>query len=158
VLKTNDALLQQRIQALESGAKSEVVVVKQAPSDPARAKALAAEIEVQRAELADAKAESEKYGGGLVKALAETAVATASSTLALLEQERLKAEFGLVLPALASPPTSTSPVAPSARPLAAASPPTQSAADCLKIETFDSSILGSNSAFTEVAWKVDVST
>lgn len=156
VLKTNDALLQQRIHALEGNAKTEVVV-KQATTDSGRAKALAAEIEVQRAKLAEARAESERYSGGLIKALAETTVATAANTVAMLEQGRLMAEYGLALPGvpLAEAERPSEAIRPQAQPVTPPSP-RPSVADCLKIETFDSSVLSSNNTFTEVAWKADV--
>lgn len=156
VLKTTDALLQQRIHALEGNATTETVV-KQSASDPVRAKALTAEIGVQQAKLAESRAQSDRYSGGLVKALAETTVATASNTLALLEQERLKAEYGLVLPDTPPATGTKSTTSADTRPTPGASPPIPSAAECLKIETFDSSVLSSNNTFTEVAWKADVS-
>ena len=40
---------------------------------------------------------------------------------------------------------------------AARAPVALSTSKCLKIDTFDSSVLSSNSVYTEVAWKVDVS-
>ena len=78
------------------------------------------------------------------------------------------AKFGLALPQRSASPQpsdalpkgstealSSKPIGPSAAPVAAAAP--AAARDCLKIDTYDSSALSSNSTFTEMAWKVDVS-
>jgi arginyl-tRNA synthetase len=47
----------------------------------------AKEIEIQKAKVAEARAEADRYSGGLVQALAETSVATARNSLAMLEQQ-----------------------------------------------------------------------
>lgn len=162
VLKTNEALVEQRIHALETGARITVVVNATKP-DPARAAELAKEIESQRAKVAEARAEADRYSGGLVQALAETAVATSRNTLAMLEQQYFIAKYGLAMPtvpaesrvAAETESKSTSASSPAA---STAGPAGQrGAGDCLKIETFDSSVLSSNDVFTELAWKVDVS-
>lgn len=161
VLKTNEALVEQRIHAIEAGIRI-TLVVNAAKPDPTRATELAKEIESQKAKVAEARAEADRYSGGLVEAMSETAVATARNTLAMLEQQFFIAKYGLVMPPAPaeiaaaaetrSKTTSTSPAAPA--------PEVQSrqgAGDCLKIETFDSSVLSANDVFTELAWKVDVS-
>jgi hypothetical protein len=102
VLKINEALLDQRVQALESGAKI-TVVVQATKDDPIRAAQLAAEIEAQKVKLAQAKAESDRYSGGLVQAISLVSVATVGNTVAMLEQQHLMAKYGLALP---TPPTS----------------------------------------------------
>jgi hypothetical protein len=155
VLKTNEALIQQRILAIEGWAKIETSV-KAAVPDASRAASLAKEIEAQRRKLDDAKAESDRYAGGLVKALAETSVATTANTIAMLEQARLTAQYGLLAPQL--PVGSVSPTAVQISKRETAQPQKQSdpASTCLKIESFDSSVLSSNGTFTEVAWKADV--
>lgn len=161
ILKTNEALVEQRIHALESGARV-TVVVNTAKPDPARAAELAGEIESQRTKVAEARANADRYSGGLVQAMAETSVATARSTLAMQEQQYFVAKYGLVLPAPASSPAGTPAADKGAsvttRPVPPASPAPEKpgAAECLKIETFDSSVLSTNDTFTELAWKVDV--
>jgi len=162
VLKTNEALVEQRIHALETGARITLVVSATKP-DPTRAAELAKEIESQRAKVAEARAEADRYSGGLVQAMAETAVATNRNTLAMLEQQYFVAKYGLAMPSgpaegpVAAETTSkASPASSAAAPTAGASSQ-KGAGDCLKIETFDSSILSSNDVFTELAWKVDVS-
>ncbi|MEE9137705.1 MAG: hypothetical protein V3V07_04055 [candidate division NC10 bacterium] len=164
VLKTNAALVEQRIHALEAGSRITVVVNATKP-DPARAAELAKEIESQKAKVAEARAEADRYSGGLVQAMAETAVATARTTLAMLEQQYFIAKYGLAIPSASSEnaaATNTeskigSASSSSAATPAAEAPSRQSASDCLKVETFDSSILSTNDVFTELAWKVDVS-
>jgi hypothetical protein len=162
VLKTNEALVQQRIHALESGARITVVVNATKP-DPTRATELAKEIESQRAKVEEARAEADRYSGGLVQAMAETAVATNRNTLAMLEQQYFVAKYGLAIPAVAAAqpaPTETGPKTTSAPSSAAPLTGARSrpgAGECLKIETFDSSVLSTNDVFTELAWKVDVS-
>lgn len=162
VLKTNEALVEQRIHALESRARM-TIVVSSAKTDPARAAELAKEIESQKGKVAEARAEADRYAGGLVQALAETSVATARNTLAMLEQQYFIAKYGL---AISTPPSETTRAAKDESKVATASGPTAPVhgattsprpADCLKIETFDSSVLSSNDVFTELAWKVDIS-
>lgn len=164
ILKTNAALVEQRIHALEAGSRI-TVVVNATKTDPTRAAEFAKEIESQKAKVAEARAEADRYSGGLVQAMAETAVATARNSLAMLEQQYFIAKYGLAMPSApsgtdASTKTESkigSASSSSAATRAAEAPSRQSAGDCLKIETFDSSILSTNDVFTELAWKVDVS-
>src|SRR5215475_2602579 len=69
ILKTNEALIQQRIHAIESGAKVtiETIVTK---ADPERAKQLEAELTKQELKVAEAEAKANLYSGGLVGAMA----------------------------------------------------------------------------------------
>jgi len=162
VLKTNEALVEQRIHALEAGTRI-TVIVNASKTDPTRAAELAKEIESQKAKIAEARAEADRYSGGLVQAMAETAVATSRNTLAMLEQQYFIAKYGLAMPPA---PSETAPATQTGSKIGSASsaatpavdaPNRQGAGDCLKIETFDSSILSTNDVFTELAWKVDVS-
>ena len=100
VLRINRALLDQRIQALESGAKINVVV-NTAKDDPARATQVAADIEAEKAKLSDAKIKAAQYGG-LVGAMAQMTVSTHENSIAMLEQQYLIAKYGLALPRPAS--------------------------------------------------------
>jgi hypothetical protein len=162
VLKTNEALVEQRINALEGGARITVVSNASTP-DPTRAAEIAKDIETQKAKLAESQMEADRYTGGLMKALAETSVATTRNTLALLQQQYLIAHYGIASPVSASmasaPEKSESPVSEqTAQAIPRPEPQSASAADqCLKIKTFDSSVLSTNDVFTELAWKVDVS-
>ncbi len=157
ILKTDAALIEQQIHALEGGARTNVVVNVSKP-DQARANELLAEIEAQQKKVADARREADRYAGGLVKALSESTAATATNSLAMLEQEYFIAKYGLAMPTIPQRPaglgtrTVTEARGPSTNPAAASS----KAADCLKIEAFDSSVLSSNDVFTELAWKADV--
>ena len=157
VLKTNAALIEQRVHAIEGGART-TVVVNVSKADPARAAELSKDIEAQKVKVADARREADRYSGGLVQAMAETTYNTAGNTLAMLEQQYFIAKYGMAAP---NPPPAVSGVSGStaitspktAAPLSgAASKPR----DCLKIATFDSSVLSTNSVYTELAWKVDV--
>ena len=150
ILKTNHALIQQRVHALESGAEIDIVVIGSEP-DPELAATLLAEIENQRTKAADAEKEAARYSGGLVQAMALSAVATQRNTLAMLEQRYFSAEYGL-----ATPMPTTSPEAGNASGATPAAPVSNPAADCLDIEDFDSSVLDSNNAFVELAWRVNV--
>ena len=148
VLKINEALIDQRIHALESGTRITLVVNATKP-DPTKAVELAKEIESQRSKVTEARAEADRYSGGLVQAMAETAVATNRNTLAMLEQQYFIAKYGLAMPAVPAESRAVTKSTPS--PTVATG-----AGDCLKIETFDSSILSTNDVYTELAWKVDV--
>ena len=132
---------QQRIHALESGAEINIVVPGLEP-DPEMAANLLAEIEAQREKVTEAEQEAARYSGGLVQAMALSALATARNTLAMLEQRYLSAEYGLAMPIpVASPETTRT----------AASPAVENnpASDCLNIEDFDSSVLDRNDTFVD---------
>ncbi len=151
ILKTNHALIQQRVHALESGAEIDIVVIGFRP-DHELAATLLAEIENQRTKVAEAEKEAARYAGGLVRAMALSAVATQRNTLAMLEQRYFSAEYGLATP----PMPAASPEAGNVSGATPAAPVSNPAADCLDIEDFDSSVLDSNSVFVELAWRVNV--
>ena len=94
ILKTNEALLQQRIQAFESGTPIRVEVLGTNPNEQ-EAVSLEKEIQTKRDELAAQKKDAARYSGGLVLAMKESAIATTENTLAMLEQRRLIAKYGL---------------------------------------------------------------
>jgi hypothetical protein len=161
VLKTNEALLEERIGALESGARITTTVEATKPN-PARAAELASEIEKESVKLREAQAQSDRYSGGLVKAVDEMSVATLKGTIAMLDQQYLVAKFGIAVPTLGStarvaastsPPETTSAPAPTP----ASSDEAETPQQCIKLASYDSSILSSNSVFVELAWKVDLS-
>jgi hypothetical protein len=157
VLKTNAALIEQRIHALEGGARQNIVVNASKP-DQVRADELLAEIQAQQKKVAEARREADRYSGGLVKALSESTAATATNSLAMLEQQYFIAKYGLAMPS-PTPAAASAGSAPASQARRAAVTPAaggSKAADCLKIETFDSSVLSSNDVFTELAWKADV--
>lgn len=164
ILKTNSALVEQRIHSIETGSRVNVVV-NTAKSDPERAAELAKEIESQKTKVAEARAQADRYSGGLVQALSETTVVTARSTLVMLEQQYMIAKYGLSLPAAPSENDSMTRAASTAAAVSGSSSgttssttlsPRQAANNCLKVESYDSSTLSMNSTFTEVAWKADI--
>jgi hypothetical protein len=94
ILKTNEALIQQKIHALESGAKINFQVSGITPNEQLAA-SLEQEILTKRKELAEAKKEMEQYSGGLVLAMKASAAATLENTIAMMEQQRMIAKYGL---------------------------------------------------------------
>lgn len=94
ILKTNEALIQQRIHAIESGAKITIQVSATSP-DLDRAAILESELLKQEQKLEEALNKASSYSGGLVGAMAKMAVATEENTLALLRQQYLVAKHGL---------------------------------------------------------------
>ena len=95
VLKTNQALLEQRILAVQS--KSSVTVATVASNaDEELASKLAAEIAQTKVDIASAKAEAAQYSGGLILALKLSTIATSEQTLAMLEQQYLVSKYGLL--------------------------------------------------------------
>lgn len=97
ILKTNEALIQQRIYAIESGAKITVETIA-TKVDLDRAKQLEAELTKQELKVSEAEAKASTYSGGLVGAMAMMAAATERNSLALLRQQYLLAKHGLALP------------------------------------------------------------
>lgn len=105
VLMTTEALIQQRIQAIESGARISVEVPATEP-DPQEAERLLSEIATQEEELQAAQEDADRYSGGLVRSLKLTTVATKEQTLAMLQQRHLAAKYGLAIPSVAGSPAS----------------------------------------------------
>ena len=168
ILKTNEALLQQRIHALESGAPVTVTTQSTEP-DPERAASLARAIEEQRRAADEARAEASRYSGGLLQGLALTNVGIAEATIAMLEQQRVISEHGLAPPGLAreaealagearaaASTEARAAASTEARAAASTTPQAPPAKDCLRVEELDSSVLSTNNAYTELSWKVDV--
>src|SRR4030042_68303 len=94
ILKTNEALIQQRIQALETGTPIKIEVLGTAPNE-LEAVSLEKEIQGKRDELAAQKKDAAQYSGGLVLAMKHSAIATNENTIAMLDQRRLIAKYGL---------------------------------------------------------------
>jgi hypothetical protein len=159
LLKTNAALVEQRIHTIEGGAKT-TIVVNASKSDPARAAELEKEIESQKTKVTVARAEADRYSGGLVQAFAETTFVTAGNTLAMLDQQYLIAKYGLAMPVPANGgangKATSSPLPSAVSSSSNAAEPKNTAAECLKIQTYDSSVLSTNNVYTELAWKIDV--
>lgn len=94
ILKTNQALIKQRIDAIESGAKITMDVHGIKP-DEAAADSVKSEIDALNAQISQAKAEANQYSGGLVLAMKLAAIATQEQTMAMLQQRYLSAKYGL---------------------------------------------------------------
>ena len=94
LLKINSALIQQRINAIESGAKIKIKLY-EAKSDPDRAFNLKSEMDSIRSEIIAKEEEINRYSGGLIKVTLMSAVATMNNTLAMLQTEYLKAKYGI---------------------------------------------------------------
>ena len=122
VLKTNQALLEQRINAIESGAKMTLVTAA-SKADPDRAKQLEADVLKQEIKATEAEAKA-NVQGGLIGAMASMSAATERNTLAMMRQQYFIAKYGIALPALPNGPPKevTASNAPNA-------PPNQASAD-----------------------------
>lgn len=120
ILATTKDLLEQRIQAVESGAPVTVKIAATKP-DPKRAGELAKELETQEqaAKAADAKAAD---AGGLIGVMLQSAAATEQNTVALLRLQYVTAKYGLA-PLALPPPGSAVPASAGAIVAAADSPP-----------------------------------
>lgn len=105
VLKTNRALIEQRILSIESGSPVKQVT-ETVKADPALAAKLEAELINAKADLAASEREAQSYGGllGLVKA---TSAATEAQTVAMLKQRLLAAKYGLSVPTIEPPQSET---------------------------------------------------
>ena len=121
ILKTNQALLEQRIQSIETGAPVKIESVITAPNKAAAA-SIATEIEATKANIAASKAEADQFSGGLIHALKLSVVATQQQTLAMLEQKYLIAMYGL------NPSTATAPLPVPSTPSALPDSPAQTKA------------------------------
>lgn len=97
ILKTNKALIEQRINALETGAKITIETFK-TETNPEEANRILEEIEKQNKEIESAKKEACKYSGGLILAMKQAAIATQEQTIAMLKQKYLIFKYGLGFP------------------------------------------------------------
>lgn len=94
LLKLNSALLQQRIHAIESGAKITMVVTATQP-DADRVQRIDIDLRDAEAKIAAQRAESAKLSGGLLKVMQEATIATTQLSLETLRIEYLKAKHGI---------------------------------------------------------------
>lgn len=97
VLRITEALIAQRLHAEASGASVDLLVPATAP-DPERAAELYAEVLSAQRNVESARANADRYSGGLVAAMAASTVATSENTLAMLQQEYLAAKYGFSIP------------------------------------------------------------
>ncbi len=97
ILRTTEALVQQRVLAIETGTPVTLCVPTTQP-DLKRAMELEKEIANQEKELSSAQVEAAQYSGGLVHTLKLTAVATRQQTVSILQQNMLTAKYGLAFP------------------------------------------------------------
>jgi len=156
ILSTTEALIEQRIHGLESGAPVDIRIAATEP-DTVRARSLLREIGDLTADIEDSRREANRYSGGLVHAMAMSTVATQEQTLAMLEQAYLSSKYGLsfaIAPAsegtMASLPVeSHAPVA--SRPTSSPEP-----AKTFEIIDVDSRVTESNSTWSKFAWKLTV--
>lgn len=164
LLRTNEVLVEQRINTIEGRAGQRQIVNTVAP-DAVKAADIEREIEQQRTAVAQLQDEAGRYSGGLLHAMALTNVATANNTIAMLEQARIIAKYGIAIPALgesannAALVSSEKKLESTVKTSGAAVPErteTPTPRDCLHIDNLDSRLVGENSVFAELSWKVDV--
>lgn len=94
ILKTNQALLEQRILSVRSGGGTKIETTTTKPDEQLAAQ-LAAEMVQLKSSVQTAQAEAARYSGGLVQAMKLATVATQEQSLAMLEQRYLVAKYGL---------------------------------------------------------------
>jgi len=94
-MKYTVALLQTRQKALEVGARLVPVDVVASPVDEAAAERLEREIKEVAGRIAETDAKAGQYSGGLIRAQLLSTSATMAETMALLEQRRMIAKYGL---------------------------------------------------------------
>lgn len=94
VLQTNQALIEQRMLAVESGSPVKVETTASVP-DEALASSIAGEIQSVKTNINAAKIDAANYSGGIILSLKLSAIATTEQSLAMLEQRYLVAKFGL---------------------------------------------------------------
>lgn len=95
IVRNTISLLEHRIKAIEAGAKFVPVEVAGSTPDASVVESMERDIAATKERMADNKAKSERYSGGLIKAQIESTIATQAQTLAMLEQRQLMAKYGL---------------------------------------------------------------
>lgn len=89
----NKALVEQQIIAIESGTLTSIEINGLKP-EPEILDQLLVDIEAQKLRNDETRAEIAKYGGGLIKATYQSALATGEYTLSLLEHQFFLAKYG----------------------------------------------------------------
>lgn len=161
ILETTDAMLQQRVEALRSGARFDYSVAAHTP-DSERVHALELEIARTEEQLRIAQQETDRYSGGLLRVMALAEVATARFTLTSLRHQRVAAMFGLPVPQVElnnvedladnsaqAPQPSSSRV----RPRTAAPTPPKASFDILEIST---RVTERNAVWWRYAWRLSI--
>lgn len=97
ILKTNQALIEQRVLSIESGSPVTVASNVTKP-DEGLASSLATEIASLKAKVEAARADAARYNGGLLQIVKLSVASTHEQSLALLEQKYLIAKYGLAQP------------------------------------------------------------
>lgn len=102
VLKTNEALIQQRIHAIESGAKVSTTTLA-TDINSERAKLLEDALAQQESKASQAEAQANINSTGLIGAMAGMSAMTERNTVAMLRQQHLVAKYGLAPLQIAAP-------------------------------------------------------
>ena len=102
ILKTNKALIAQRINSIESGANIKYETTGTKPNID-EANLIKVEIDNQKKQLEKSKKEAEEYSGGLIAAVKYAEIATTEQTIALLTQKYLILKYGLAMPYVKEP-------------------------------------------------------
>lgn len=104
ILKNTKAMLEQKKYALKHGIPIKYTykgkIYKPIPVDQSIIQDIESDIRNQEMDLSKAEAENAKYSGGLVKAMILSQIATIKNTIAMLEQRKLTAKYGIPLFAL----------------------------------------------------------
>lgn len=152
ILKNTKAMLEQRKYALIHAIpvhytyKDEVYVP--TPADSATIQSIESDIQDQEKRLVKAETENEKYAGGLVKAMILSEISTIKNTIAMLEQQKVIAKYGIPLPAFQvedQPQVEE----PSVRP----SPAPERKLEIIDIQT---RVTESNPSWSKYAWRLTV--
>lgn len=149
ILRTTQALLEQRIHAIQAGAPITIAVPASAP-DPARAEALANEVRAIEAQLQASRADAARYVGGLVHSLKLSTVATQEQTLAMAQQHYLTAKYGLAIPLVSGEPV------PSATHAADQLSPPAPTSPVFEIVKVDTRVTESNRSWSRFAWLLTI--
>lgn len=155
VTKLTKALVEQRVQAIESGAKVNVVVNATSP-DTARARALEHAIESLEAELEVARAEASIYAGGLLYSMKLSSVAMQEQTLAMLRQAQLAAKYGLALPVVLPADIDEEPDLAGGIDALAETAPEVPTSPAFEIVSVDGRVTEANDSWSRFAWRLTV--
>jgi hypothetical protein len=140
-------MLEQKLSSFKAGAPA----FRMSAPDSVKLADVESEIASTRSKISQQEVEVSKYSGGLTLAMSLTTLETMRQTLGLLEQRRVSLKYGMLQPGAPVANAGGKETLPIAAP---ASGPT--VAGCLKIQTVDSSVLSTNTVYTELAWKIDV--
>lgn len=155
ILKNTKVMLEQKKYALKHGIPVKYTckgeIYQPTPADQTAIQEIESDIRNQEAKLSEAEVENAKYSGGLVKAMILSQISTIKNTIAMLEQRKLTAKYGIPLFAFAKEEPATTQIKEESVPEV---PPVSKTE--VEIIDVDAKVTESNPTWWKYAWRLTI--